>query len=109
METARFENLKKALESLMIGDDEYVLVRHILKSGEKIRPHYHPKATEWLIIDKGVFDVYIGNKWRSENLTYQATVFLFPKGEAHTIKAITSIEYFVLRDKKDKTVYAKRG
>ncbi len=105
METAVFESFKKALESLTIEDDEYVLVRHILKPGEKIKLHYHSKATEWLIIDKGIFDIQVGDEWKRGNLTYQTTVFLFPKGENHTIKAVTEIEYFVLRDKKDKIIY----
>ncbi len=109
MERAIFENLKKALESLMFGDDEYVLVRHVVNSGEKIKPHYHPRATEWLIIDQGVFDVKVENEWLSGNLMYQTTVFLFPKGKIHAIEAKTKIEYLVLRDKKDKTIYAKEG
>ena len=107
MEIAIFENFKKALESLTIGEDEYVLVRHLLSPREKVKPHYHPKATEWLIIDKGIFDVKIGNEQRSGNLTNQTTVFLFPKGKIHAIEAKTKIEYFVLRDKKDKTIYVK--
>ena len=107
MEMATFESFKKAMESLTISDDEYVIVRHLLEPGKKVRPHYHPKATEWLIIDKGVFDVKVENERRSGNLTSQTTVFLFPKGKIHTIEAITKIEYFVLRDKKDKTIYAK--
>ncbi len=107
METAVFESFKKAMESLTISNDEYVLVRHVLKPGEKVRLHCHPKATEWLIIDKGVFNVRVGDEWKSRNLISQTTVFLFPKGKIHTIEAITEIEYFVLRDKKDKTIYAK--
>ncbi len=106
METARFENFRKALESLTITDDEYVLIQHVLNPGEKVKPHYHPKATEWLIIDKGLFNVRVGDEWRGGNLTNQTTVFLFPKGKIHSIEAGTKIEYFVLRDKKDKTTYA---
>ncbi len=109
MEMATFENFKKAMESLTIEDDEYVLTRHVLKSGEKIKLHYHPKATEWLIIDHGIgiFEVRVGDEWRGSYCASQATVFLFPKGKKHAIEAITKIEYFVLRDKKDKTVYVK--
>ncbi len=109
METAYFENLKKALESLTFEDDEYTLVRHLLKSGKKIKLHHHPKATEWLIIiDNGIFDVQVGNEQRRYRIIYQTAVFLFPKGKNHAIEAITEIEYFVLRDKKDKTIYANR-
>jgi len=114
METAIFENLKKALESLTIEDDEYTLVRHILKPGKKTRLHYHPKATEWLIIDNGIFDVQVEgidgfSELRRCQIIYQTKIFLFPKRRKHAIKAITEIEYFVLRDKKDKTVYVKGG
>ncbi len=108
METARFESFQKALESLTIEDDEYVLVRHILKPGEKVKPHYHLKATEWLIIDNGIFKVRVGDEWEDNNLIWQRKVFLFPKGKKHAIEAITKIEYFVLRDRKDKTIYEKR-
>ena len=107
METAIFENSKKAMESLTIQDDEYIIIRHLLKPGKKVRPHYHPKATEWLIIDKGIFDVMVGGEWKSGNMTYQTTVFLFPRRKVHTIEAITEIEYFVLRNKPDKTIYVK--
>ncbi len=108
METARFENFNKALESLTIEDDEYVLVRHILKPGEKVKPHYHPKATEWLIINKGIFHVKVDSEQKSGNLLNEAVVVLFPKGKIHTIEAVTKIEYFVLRNKKDRTIYVKR-
>ncbi len=105
METAIFESFKKALESLTFEDDEYILVRHLLKSEKEIKLHYHPEATEWLIIDNGIFDVQIENELKRYRRTYQTTVFLFPKGKNHNIKAVTEIEYFVLRDKKDKTIY----
>jgi len=109
MEVATFEGFKEALEALTIEDDEYILVRHVLSPREKIKSHYHPKATEWLIINQGVFHVRIGNEWKSGSLTSEVTVFLFPKKKIHEIEAVTKIEYFVLRDKKDKTIYCKGG
>ncbi len=104
---AIFESFKKALESLTFEDDEYILVRHLLKPGKEIKFHHHPKATEWLIINNGIFDVQIENELKRYRIIYQTAVFLFPKGKNHTIKAVTEIEYFVLRDKKDAIIYVK--
>lgn len=115
METTVFKNFRKALESLTLEDDEYILVRHILKAGERVEPHYHPKATEWMIINKGILDyVVVNEEYKNFNsakrlVADEEMVFLFPRGKLHSIKAFTDVEYFVLRDKKDKTVYVKGG
>lgn len=112
METAVFKNFRKALESLTLQDDEYILIRHLLKAGERVEPHCHPKATEWIIINKGIIDVSVGEEYKNFNsssrlVADEEMVFLFPKTKIHSIKAFTDIEYFVLRNKKDKTVYMK--
>ena len=111
MKTQTFGDFRKALESLIAEDGEYVLVRHVLKSGEKIKLHYHPNATEWLIFNRGIINIRVGKEKKSFNssdiLSLQEAVFLFPKGKIHAIEARTEIKYFVLRDKKDKTIYAK--
>ena len=113
MEVAVFQNLTEAMKSLMIEDDEYILVMHTLKAGEEIKMHYHPKATEWLIIGAGIFEVTIEKEKKifdsSELLAHNMRVFLFPRGEKHMLVAITPIKYFVLRNKKDKTIYVKGG
>jgi hypothetical protein len=112
MEMATFEGFNKALKSLMDPEDEYMLIWHILNPGGKEKPHYHPKATEWLIIINSgdFFDLRVGEEQESfisQLRADEVMVFLFPKGEVHALSAWKKIEYFVLRDKKDKTIYAK--
>ena len=106
-----YKALNSALVMLQL-DQEYIIIRHMLLAGKKVRLHRHPKANEWLVIGKqsdgtAGFVVTIGEKSQKFLITEGEVVIDFPKNTMHSIEAITDIAYFVVRDKKDKTVYSR--
>src|SRR4030042_4540231 len=98
MRIKKYKNLKEALESLIRKDKEYVFVRHRLKSGEKIKSHYHKKANEFIVIDNGKFRVRLAEKEKLFNLKNQVVTIFFPKKQKHSLSALTPTSYFVFRD-----------
>jgi len=107
VETLEFANFKEAFRSLIIEDEEYVLVRHTLDLGEETGFHYHPEADEWLVINHGNFVAKLGNEEREFNLKRRVTAVHFPGGQKHSLVALSRFSYFVLRDRKDATVYCE--
>jgi quercetin dioxygenase-like cupin family protein len=117
LESRQFQCLKSVLAHLTKKDDEYVFIRHTLKAGKRVRAHYHPRAHETLIIFKGNFAVRFGQKagpLEKQEFYFDITdsgkiqVISFKPGEVHAFIARTKVSYFVLRDRKDKTVYVKK-
>jgi len=105
MKILYFSNFKKAFESVIKEDKDYIFVRHKLKRGILIKTHYHKIANEWLLIDKGKFEMQLEGKKQIFNLKNQVSVILFPKNRKHGFKAISSVSYFVIRNKKDSNFY----
>ena len=107
MKIEEYISLKEAIESLIKRDKDYVFVRHTLDAGEAIKPHCHPKANEFLVVDSGVLDVRLD--WENKVLTPNGRVIVihFPKRKKHSLKTLTPISYFVFRDREDETIYCE--
>jgi len=109
MKIKKYKSLKEALKDITEKDKEYVFIRHSLRAGEKIKTHYHNKANEFLIIDQGKFEVELEKEKRTFNLKGQAISIIFPKNKKHSLSTLTSIPYFVIRDKKDNSIYERKN
>lgn len=111
MKTKEYPNLKEAIESLTEKDKNYIFIRHTINHGEPIRPHYHPKANEFLIVDNGVFDIWLDRDSKILVPNGKVIVVVFPKGQRHSLKTINStpVSYFVFRDRKDETIYCEEA
>lgn len=107
MEIKFFDTTSEALNSIMRKDKEYkVFVRHFLEPGKGFRRHRHPEANEWVIIGSGTFEVAENEEKKVIEVgKLKVAVVYFPKNICHTLKAVTSLHYCVLRDKKDKIIY----
>ncbi len=105
MKVQTYPNRDEALEAIVKEDKTYVFIRHILKPGETIKPHLHPKASEWVIVSDGKFQVRLEKEKRIFDLQHQAIVIYFPPKQKHALSAISAVSYLVLRDKNDMTIY----
>ncbi|MDD5032550.1 MAG: cupin domain-containing protein [Candidatus Pacebacteria bacterium] len=109
MKISEYADFQEAVLSFQPLDKEFISVRHELDPTEEIRPHYHPKATEWIIVCEGTFDVQIGD----EALTFYSVspgeflVIEIPKKEPHTFYAQKKTKYHVYRERKDRIIYCK--
>lgn len=108
----RYPNLDSIFNTIPT-DKELIIIRHMLAAGEEIKPHHHPRANEWLVVDrsmsgtKGVvsFVVAVGETVQRFDIMDGTFFISLPKKERHSLKAITDIAYLVMRDRKDRTVY----
>ncbi len=105
MKIEEYASFKEAIESLTKEDKNYVFVRHTLDAGEMIRLHYHPKANEFLMADKGVFEVNLDRNSKILIPKGRVIVIRFLKGQKHSLKTLCQISYFILRDREDETIY----
>lgn len=98
-----------ALWSVIKEDKDHIILRHILKPKEVIKRHYHRIANEWIVITHGKFSVEIDGEKEKFDLPYNgtATVIHFPSGAKHSLRALSKMSYFVLRDRKDRTIYCR--
>jgi len=112
MKINEYNSFQEAIRSLTQEDEEYILVRHVLKAGEKVKEHYHPRANEWIIVNivEGKLVIWLGDKMKKIDFSdYLSPVAIFlPAGVKHSLLAISPISYSVLRDRKDKTIYCKK-
>lgn len=109
MKIKKHKNFKEALEDITKKDKEYVFVRHSLRAGREIKKHFHKKANEFLVIDSGKFKVELGKEGKTFNLKKQAISIIFPKNKKHSLSALSPISYFVIRDKKDISIYERKN
>jgi mannose-6-phosphate isomerase-like protein (cupin superfamily) len=107
MKIKRYKISNNAIRSFTTKDKDYIFVRHVLKSKEKIKPHYHKKANEWIVIDGGKFTVRVGNEERYIEIRNKTLVISLPKNQPHSLLPKTKISYFVFRDRRDKIIYVK--
>jgi quercetin dioxygenase-like cupin family protein len=108
MNIKNYKNLKEALEAVVKDDRDYILIRHTLKKGDEIKRHYHEKANEWLILDSGCVQVRIGGEEKEVRPKKGDTISLrFRSISKHSLLAKSNLSYFVLRDKKDNSIYVK--
>lgn len=105
MEIKKYKNIKEAIERITRESKDYIFVRHVLRSGDKIRLHYHKKADEYIIIDNGKFKVRLEDKEKTFALEDEAIGIYLPKQQKHSLLALTKISYFVFRNLKDTTIY----
>lgn len=104
----QYRNLEEALGSLIKEDKDFIIIQHALKLGDRIELHWHNLANEWVLISEGKVEIEIsGQRLELEGMGGTAAV-LFPRGKEHSLVARSDISYFVLRDKKDRTVYSRR-
>jgi quercetin dioxygenase-like cupin family protein len=108
LERKTYHSAADALAAVTSLDHEYVFVRHRLSAGEAIDEHHHPVATEMVIFDQGTAEINF--QGRSEVMDFTkagaATVLTFPPGCRHALKALSDLEYVVVRDQNDEIVYA---
>lgn len=108
-ETREFNNFKDAFERLIPEGKGYILTPHTLSRGDNIKLHHHPKATEWLIINHGKFTVTFEGEKQEFKLDRRVVAIKFPAGKNHSLEVFSKVSYFVLRDRKDKTIYVEEG
>lgn len=107
MKIKKYKNLKSAIESVTKKDKECIFVRHSLKRGDKIGLHYHKKANEFIVVDKGKLKVILEGVERTFSIKDQAITIYLPKNKKHALLALSAISYFVLRDEKDDSIFVK--
>lgn len=106
MEYKKYESLKEALDDTLRKDQEYFLVKHYLKKDGLIKRHYHPRANEWLIIDNGKFEIRADEVNHSFSVKNKFHAFKFLVAQKHAFRALSDLDYYVLRDAEDETVYS---
>jgi len=107
MEIRNYKNFKEAIEKITKESTDYIFVRHTLNPKDKIKLHYHNKANEFIIIDKGKFKIRLENEEKIFNLKNQVIAIYLPKKQKHALLALTKISYFVFRDIEDITIYCE--
>lgn len=95
----------KSILSVLADDEIFLITKHVLKKGEAIEPHCHPKAREWVFIESGMFRVKAGNESKEYHLTGRIVKITFDPKIVHGLEALSDIEYAVIRDQEDETVY----
>lgn len=110
MDSKTYRTLSEALVSILKTDATFSVVQHALKHGEVIKPHYHAKAHEWVVIGQGVVQVLAGRKcetFKIGNRNNMKVVIHFPPKELHMLVAEDDVTYFVIRDLKERSIYQK--
>jgi len=105
MKIRKFKTLKEAIEKSTRESENFIFVRHTLNAKGQISLHYHNKANEFIVIDRGRFKVRLEDEEKIFDLKNQPTVIFFPRKKKHSLLALGTISYFVFRDTKDTTIY----
>jgi quercetin dioxygenase-like cupin family protein len=108
MEVKYFYTLSDAIRSVLKNHTTYDLIMHSLHEGVYIPDHYHKKANEWLIVFNGTCLMETEEDTRTFFYEGKYKVIFLPKETVHSIRAITKIYYFVIRDRKGRTIYCKQ-
>lgn len=98
LEMKEYESLNKAFESVLKSEQEYVIIRHDLKSGDSFPRHRH-FVNEWIITSGGDFRIDLARgSWMP--VFHGVAVIPLPVGTSHGIKINGGMmSYFVLREK----------
>ncbi|MFA5355635.1 MAG: hypothetical protein WC302_02835 [Candidatus Paceibacterota bacterium] len=107
MKIKEYKNLAEAIDGTIKRDKDYILLKHSLGKGTEIKTHFHKRANEFIVIDSGKLIIKLGKEEKLFNLKNKAVSILFPKQRVHSLLAISPITYFVIRDKKDISIYKK--
>lgn len=109
-----FKILEKFLLEFAEAEKTSYFYMHKMAAGEEVKMHYHKKADELIILpDKGavVISLNDGKKTFGKFLDLDRIVsrvaILVKKGERYSFRTLTDIEYFVIRNKRDKTIYCQ--
>jgi len=105
MKVREYSTFEEALKSIITEEKQYFLIRHTLEAGEKIRPHYHPNAHEWIIVHNTICTVTMERVKKTFSAEHIYLLISFPKKKTHSFEVHVPVSYFVVRDRKDKTVY----
>lgn len=105
MKVEKYPNFKQAIRSLTKEDREYVFVRHVLAPGEEVVSHYHPKANECIVVNRGRFILQINGEEQEFDLQRQVLVIFLPACQAHSLMAVSQLSYYVFRDRPDEIIY----
>ena len=98
--------LEALLQKVVPVDQDCKLVWHALRSGEEIRSHLHPHATEWTIFRNGSFDLLYGNEvQRFEGAGQDWQALRLAAAVRHALVSRSTFQYFVIRDRDDETWY----
>lgn len=93
-------SLGEAERVLRRSEVEYLVVGHSLMEGEGVDIDAH-KSNEWIILGpgRGACHIQIGDETQLINLSPKRTTVIFvPKGEVHSLEAITDLSYTIMRD-----------
>ncbi|MFH1210496.1 MAG: cupin domain-containing protein [archaeon] len=102
----KYRYLREAINEIQRKDREYVSVRHDLRAGKSVGPHFHPSVWEWAIFDSfGRAKVAVDFENKLINDPIGVLVVNFPKGHIHGLKCLTDVSYLVVREGDDDTVY----
>jgi quercetin dioxygenase-like cupin family protein len=105
IKSLEYKTREEALEKITKEDRDYIFLKHSFKQGEIVKPHYHPKANEWIIFDSGMCEVSLNSEIKEFKSKGQALAIYFPRRKIHSLICMTDISYWVLRSKKDKIIY----
>ncbi len=99
--------LDDALTGLMGNEgDEKIILRHFLETGEGVEPHAHGGKEYIIFPARAMFEITVGEEERAINhscyFSDRTMVIHIPAGEKHSLKAISNIKYFVIREKEEK-------
>jgi mannose-6-phosphate isomerase-like protein (cupin superfamily) len=91
------------LSAIIEPDKEAHVVQHTLEPGERINTHLHPQATEWLVFQKGSFELLWGESHLPVTQDGRDTwiAIEIPPKTIHGLIATSKINYFVVRDRAD--------
>jgi hypothetical protein len=108
MEIKLFASSEEAIWAVAKNHRCFQLYPHALEAGDEAGLHYHLKAREWLIATHGSFAVRLDGHEQVSNLKEGPAVLIhFPPKSRHSLKALSKLRYFVLRDRRDRNIYVR--
>jgi mannose-6-phosphate isomerase-like protein (cupin superfamily) len=111
MQPRYFLDLEEAIWYFVKNHKMHPCYPHRIAAGETIEPHHHRQADEWLCIRGGNFILRLGDEEKPWDLRHNRfyACFRIPKGKRHAIKALTNLQYFIFRNRMDRSVYERKG
>ena len=97
-----YPNLQDALDTLMKRDSNHVFLRHELSKNKGIEKHKHKNYDEWVVFRDGKLEIMLDSRSQivdSTDLKEYCSVY-FQKNKNHSVKTLSKINYYVLRNKK---------
>lgn len=100
---ATHQDLSAAMRSINIPEESNDVIRHVLEAGEMIDFDRHP-VNEWVLLEHGEVIITIRKETVTESIGLQVenetAVVHFPAGLEHSLKAVSLVDYFVLKGKE---------